>query len=67
MGVEAKVLDANWQLPSTEEELSAPTLASQPSNVENGYGFWGSIGLLQNEWQISDSLAVYLGQTLPVR
>ncbi len=67
MGVEAKVLDANWQLPSTEEELSAQTLASQPSNVENGYGFWGSIGLLQSEWQISDSLAVYLGQTLPVR
>ena len=67
MGVEAKVLDANWQLPPTEEERSTLTFTNQSSNVENGYGFWGSIGLLQSEWQISDSLAVYLGQTLPVR
>ena len=67
MGVEVKVLDANWRLPSTEEELSAAMFANVPSNVENGYGFWGSIGLLQSDWQISDSLAVYMGQTLPVR
>lgn len=67
MGVEVRALDAEWPAPSAGEQLSAQTFADQPSNVENGYGFWGAVGLLQSEWQISDSLAVYLGQTLPVR
>lgn len=67
MGVEVKVLDAEWPSISDDEQLSAQSFADQPSNVENGYGFWGSVGVFQSEWQISDSLAVYLGQTLPVR
>ena len=67
MGVEVKVLDAVWPSLSIEEQPSEQTFANQPSNVQNGYGYWGSIGVLQSDWQISDSLAVYLGQTLPVR
>lgn len=67
MGVEVKVLDSNWPLPSTGEALAPLSFENLPSNVQNGYGFWGSIGLLQSDWQISDSLAVYMGQTLPIR
>ena len=67
MGVEVKILDANWDLPTSPEAIEALAFSNVPSNVQNGYGFFGSIGLLQYDWQISDELAELLGQPTPVR
>ena len=67
MGVEVKILDRNWELPNSAEAIEALAFSNVPSNVQNGYGFFGSIGLLQYDWQISDELAELLGQPTPVR
>lgn len=67
MGVEVKILDENWELPTSPEDLEELSFSNVPSNIENGYGFFGSIGLLQYDWQISDELAESLGQPTPVR
>lgn len=53
VGVLVKVLDQNWTLPP---EPLDPDVLVQPgalSNVENGYGFWGSIGFLARDWPVS--------------
>ena len=53
MGLQIKILDTNWDPP---EGVFDPEVLAQPgtlSNVENGYGFWGSIGLYQRDWAVS--------------
>lgn len=50
MGVQLRVLDENWDPPEGEfdpEVLANPDILS---NVVNGYGFWGSVGLYRQEW-----------------
>ncbi len=50
MGVQLRVLDENWDPPEGEfdpELLSNPTTLT---NVVNGYGFWGGVGLYREEW-----------------
>lgn len=50
MGVQLRILDQNWDPPEGEFD---PELLADPdilSNVVNGYGFWGSIGLYREEW-----------------
>ena len=52
MGIQIRVLDANWDPP---EGIFDPEVLAQPgtmSNVQNGYGFFGSIGLYREEWNI---------------
>ncbi len=61
MGLQIKILDTNWDPP---EGVFDPEVLAQPgtlSNVENGYGFWGSIGLYQHSWRVSDELRGLLG------
>ncbi len=61
MGLKIRLLDGRWTPP---EGLFDPEVLAQPgtlSNVENGYGFWGSIGLYQHDWNISDELRGLLG------
>lgn len=61
MGMNIRMLDDQWTPP---EGLFDPEVLAQPgalSNVENGYGFWGSIGLFQHTWSVSDELAQLLG------
>ena len=61
MGLKMRLLDSRWTPP---EGLFDPEVLAQPgtlSNVENGYGFWGSIGLYQHDWNISDELRGLLG------
>ncbi len=61
MGLKMRLLDDRWTPP---EGLFDPEVLAQPgtlSNVENGYGFWGSIGLYQHDWNISDELRGLLG------
>ncbi|MDA0378407.1 MAG: hypothetical protein O3C45_07315 [Bacteroidetes bacterium] len=54
MGVQVRVLDENWDPPGG---IFDPEVLAQPgvmSNVENGYGFFGSIGLYAEEWNIAE-------------
>lgn len=47
-----KVLDANWDPPLG---IFDPEVLAQPgalTNVENGYGFWGGVGLFYYVWPI---------------
>jgi len=48
--LQVRALDSNWDPPNG---VFDPEILAQPgtmSNVENGYGFWGSIGLYQYTW-----------------
>lgn len=61
MGLNIHLLDGQWTPP---EGVFDPEALAQPdalSNVENGYGFWGSIGLYQHDWTIDDALRDLLG------
>jgi len=52
MGIQIRILDDNWDPPNGEFD---PEILAQPgtlSNVENGNGFFGSIGLYIEEWNI---------------
>jgi hypothetical protein len=56
MGMKIKMLDDQWTPP---EGVFDPEVLAQPgvlSNVENGYGFFGSIGLYQQDWTVTDAL-----------
>ncbi|MFQ5569686.1 MAG: hypothetical protein ACE5G0_08415 [Rhodothermales bacterium] len=61
MGVQIRMLDDQWNPP---EGVFDPEVLAQPgrlSNVENGYGFWGSIGLYRQEWSVSSDFSRLLG------
>jgi len=50
VSVRVKLLDDEWGLPNGELD---PVIQSQPgafSNVQNGYGYWGSVGLMQRDF-----------------
>lgn len=54
MGFQVRVLDAKWDPP---HGVFDPEVLAQPgvlSNVENGHGFFGSVGLYIQEWQIGN-------------
>ena len=54
MGLEIRMLDSNWDPPDgifDPETLAVPDVLS---NVENGYGFFGSIGFYAQEWNACD-------------
>ena len=54
MGVRIRVLDQAWDPP---EGIFDPEVLAQPgtmSNVENGYGFFGSIGMFEDWWRVEE-------------
>ena len=54
MGVRIRVLDEAWDPP---EGVFDPEILAQPgtmSNVEHGYGFFGSIGMFEDWWSVED-------------
>ncbi len=55
MGLRVRSLDAQWRVAdgNDDSELALPTAFT---NVENGYGFFGSVGVLQYEWPASPAL-----------
>jgi len=55
MGLRIRSLDARWRVADGIDsgELALPTAFT---NVENGYGFFGSVGVLQYEWAASPAL-----------
>ena len=61
MGLKIRLLDEQWTPP---EGVFDPEVLAQPgtlSNVENGYGFWGSLSLYQHDWLTSAALRDLLG------
>ena len=61
MGIQMKLLDDQWILPAGTADLEDFAQPGTLSNVENGYGFWGSIGLYVEEWAVSPQLSQWLG------
>jgi len=60
MGIRVHMLDDNWDPPGgifDPEKLAVPGTLS---NVKNGYGFFGSVGVYQQLWNI-EHLSVALG------
>ena len=60
MGLQIRLLDEGWDPPNG---IFDPEILSKPgvlSNVENGYGYFGSVGLYVQEWNI-EHLSVLLG------
>jgi hypothetical protein len=54
MGFQVRILDKNWDPP---RGIFDPEVLAQPgvlSNVENGYGFYGSMGLYIQEWSAAE-------------
>ena len=61
MGIQIRILDEQWDPP---EGVFDPEVLAQPgtlSNVENGYGFWGAVGIYAQEWDISLDFSMLLG------
>ncbi len=56
MGIRAKVMDDQWSLPDGEINIEEISLPDELTNVENGYGFFGSAGLFQSDWQLNAAL-----------
>ena len=65
MGLQIRILDEKWDPPEGVFDPDALSLPGSFSNVENGYGFWGAIGLYIQEWNICD-LSTSLGYEQPI-
>ena len=50
IGLQLRILDENWDPPEGIFDLETLSNPSVLSNVTNGYGFWGSVGLYRQEW-----------------
>ncbi|MFT5141666.1 MAG: hypothetical protein ACI80V_000312 [Rhodothermales bacterium] len=61
-GVQVRILDSTWDPP---QGVFDPEILAQPgvmTNVENGHGIFGSIGIYRQEWPVVDrALARALG------
>lgn len=53
-GLRMTMLDENWLLPNNELILDVTILPSKTTNINNGYGFFGSIGYYVQEWEACD-------------
>ena len=60
IGLEVQVPDNDWLLPGTQIGDEVVQLAEIPSNVENGLGFFGSIGVIDNAWNTTNGLQAAL-------
>ncbi|MBO6573923.1 MAG: DUF4249 family protein [Rhodothermales bacterium] len=61
MGIQVRILDQWWDPPEGNFD---PEVLAQPgtmSNVVQGYGLWGSIGIYRQEWAVPRELARALG------
>ena len=65
VGLRARILDPAWLFP--EGDFDPATLARPDAltNVVNGYGFFGSIGLLLYDWPVDDALRDVLDAHTP--
>lgn len=62
IGIETRVPDEQWTLPTTQAGVDSLEFANVPSNVENGLGFFGSVGVIENAWRTTSALRSALSQ-----
>lgn len=53
-GLRMTMLDTNWKFPETGVDVNELTLPETTTNINNGYGFFGSIGYYVQEWDACD-------------
>lgn len=66
LGVQFRIIDENWQPLFGEEDMVKLSQPGVISNVVNGYGIFGSMGLYREEWQVSPQVANVLGYPISV-
>lgn len=54
VSIRVRLLDENWEPPGGVFDPQVLSVPGEYSNVENGYGLWGSIGLLQQDFNFGD-------------
>ena len=62
IGLDVRVPDTEWDLSNTEPGVELPAFSTVPSNVENGLGFFGSVGVINNAWNTTGALKAALAQ-----
>ncbi len=61
IGIRTRIMDSAWAPPGGEFDPVTLALPASLSNVENGYGYFGSVGLLQTTWPFSADNGRLLG------
>ena len=62
IGIETRVPDDQWVLPHSQAGVDSLAFSDVQSNVENGLGFFGSVGVIQNAWRPTRALSEALSQ-----
>ena len=60
LGFQVRILDKNWDPPEGVFNLKVLAQPGALSNVNNGYGFFGSIGVYREEWNV-EHMSLALG------
>lgn len=66
MGMQFRIIDGAWFSLFSETDILKLAQPGTFSNVENGYGLFGSMGLYREEWQIQPDLSHLLGYPLRI-
>ncbi len=67
MGVRFRIIDDAWFPLFKKTDVLDLAQPGTFSNVENGYGFFGSMGLYEEEWEVQPELANLLGYPLTIQ
>jgi len=66
MGIQFRIIDGAWFPLFSEDEILRLAQPGTLSNVVNGYGLFGSMGLYREEWEITPEEAANLGYPIQV-
>lgn len=66
LGVQFRIIDQAWFPMFTEQDMVKLSQPGYASNVINGYGVFGSLGLHSEEWDVSPQVAEALGYPITV-
>ena len=66
IGVQFRIIDGAWYPLFLEDDLDVLSQPGVLSNVVNGYGLFGSLGLHREEWAVSSPIAESLGYPIQV-
>lgn len=66
MGIQFRIMDGAWFPLFSEDDIVKLAQPGVLSNVVNGYGLFGSMGLYREEWSVSTEEAAHLGYPIEV-
>ncbi|MEZ4702345.1 MAG: hypothetical protein R2834_18580 [Rhodothermales bacterium] len=61
IGIRTRIMDNQWTPPGDVFDPETLALPASLSNVEHGYGYFGSLGLFQHDWLLSEANSNLLG------